>query len=145
MENEDLIILTADITSAYVASNKVGAESVGKLVTDIHQALASLEQQPAESETLEPVVSVRASVKKDHLVCLACGKKMKMLKRHLATEHDMSPAEYREAYNLSGDYPLVASDYAETRRELAKKIGLGKDPNQQRGRKASGKKAKTNG
>ncbi|MXO46857.1 transcriptional regulator [Erythrobacter vulgaris] len=145
MENEDLIVLTADITSAYVANNKVGAESVGKLVTDIHQALASLGQQSAESEALEPVVSVRASVKKDHLVCLACGKKMKMLKRHLATEHDMSPAEYREAYGLSGDYPLVASDYAETRRELAKKIGLGTDPNQKRGRKGSGKKAKAKG
>lgn len=145
MENEDLIILTADITSAYVTNNKVGADGVGKLITDIHQALASLGQQQAEDEAPEPVVSVRASIKKDHLVCLACGKKMKMLKRHLATEHDMSPAEYREAYSLSDDYPLVASDYAETRRQLAKKIGLGTDANQKRGRKASGKKAKTKG
>lgn len=141
MDNQDLINLTADIASAYVASNKIEAENVGKLVADIHGALSSLGDQGSSEEAPEPVVPIRSSVKKDHLVCLACGKKMKMLKRHLRTEHDMSPAEYREAYNLSSDYPLVAPDYAETRRALAKKIGLGKDPNQKRGRKASGKKA----
>ncbi|MGB3796162.1 MAG: MucR family transcriptional regulator, partial [Alteraurantiacibacter sp.] len=76
-----------------------------------------------------------ASVKNDHLVCLEDGKKMKMLKRHLMTDHGMSPEEYRERWNLPADYPMVAPDYAEKRRELAKKIGLGRKPGQKRGRK----------
>ncbi|PIW54323.1 MAG: transcriptional regulator, partial [Sphingomonadales bacterium CG12_big_fil_rev_8_21_14_0_65_65_10] len=75
------------------------------------------------------------SVKKDHIVCLECGKKMKMLKRHLSTDHDLTPEEYKARYNLSADYPLVAPDYAEKRRDLAKKIGLGRKPGQKRGRK----------
>lgn len=142
MENEDLITFTADIVSAYVANNRIAAEDVGKLVEDVHQALSSVGQQQANEEAPEPVVSVRSSVKKDHLVCLACGKKMKMLKRHLGTEHDMTPQEYRDTYNLSQDYPLVAPDYAEKRRDLAVKIGLGRKPGQKRGRQPATKATK---
>lgn len=140
MESEHIISLTADIAGSYVANNKIDAESVGSLVTAIHGALADLGAEQTEFEPPEPVVSVRASVKKDHLVCLACGKKMKMIKRHLNTEHSMTPKEYREAYGLPESYPLVAPDYAKTRSDLAKKIGLGKSPNQKRGRKAAGSK-----
>jgi predicted transcriptional regulator len=77
---------------------------------------------------------VRASVKRDHLVCLEDGKKMKMLKRHLMTEHGMTPDEYRQRWGLGADYPMVAPEYAETRRDLAVKIGLGRKPGQKRGR-----------
>ena len=84
-------------------------------------------------------MSVRASVKQDHLVCLEDGKKMKMLKRHLMTDHGMTPEEYRARWNLPSDYPMVAPNYAEKRRELAKKIGLGRKPGQKRARrKAAG-------
>ncbi|MXO50142.1 transcriptional regulator [Erythrobacter gaetbuli] len=144
MEKENLIILTGDIASAYVANNEIGFESVGRLVTDIHGALALLGQQANEVEPAEPVVSVRASLKNEHLVCLACGRKMKTLKRHLANEHGMTPQEYRDAYKLPADYPLVAPAYAKARSEHAKKIGLGKNPNQKRGRKPADKKAKAN-
>lgn len=140
MEREHIASLTADIAGSYVANNKLDSESVGSLVTTIYRALADLGAEQTEVESPEPVVSVRASIKKDHLVCLACGKKMKMIKRHLNTEHGMTPNEYREAYGLPESYPLVAPDYAKTRSELAKKIGLGKNPNQKRGRKAAGSK-----
>ncbi|WP_234028136.1 MucR family transcriptional regulator [Qipengyuania aquimaris] len=140
MRNEDLIVLAVDITSAYVASNQIASERVGSLVANIHGALANLGKEQFEAEAPEPAVSIRASIKKDHLVCLACGKKMKMLKRHLSTEHGMTPKEYREAYGLPDSYSLVAPDYAKTRSDLAKKIGLGKNPNQKRGRKAAGSK-----
>ena len=140
MEKEDLISLTSFITTAYVTNNKLDVEAVGSFVSDIHVALASLGQEQSEVEAPEPAVSIRASIKKDHLVCLACGKKMKMLKRHLSTEHGMTPREYREAYGLLESYSLVAPEYAKTRSELAKKIGLGKNPNQKRGRKAAGSK-----
>ena len=71
----------------------------------------------------------------DHIVCLEDGKKMKMLKRHLMTEHGMTPDEYRARWGLPSDYPMVAPDYAEKRRDLAKKIGLGRKPGQRRGRR----------
>jgi len=74
-------------------------------------------------------------VKKDHIVCLDCGKRMKMLKRHLSTEHGMTPDEYRARWELGPEYPLVAPNYAETRRKLAKEIGLGRMPGQKRGRR----------
>ena len=137
IDNETLITLTSDIVSAHVSANSVAVEEVPDLISSVFTALAGLggdvtiEEQPAE-----PAVSIRASVKKEHIVCLDCGKKMKMLKRHLSTEHDMSPEEYRQRWNLPSDYPMVAPAYAETRRDLAVKIGLGRKPGQKRGRKA---------
>lgn len=132
---ETLITLTSDIVAAHVSNNNVDVEDVPALITNVYGALSSLRQpEDAVEETPEPAVSVRASVKKDHIVCLDCGKKMKMLKRHLMTEHDMTIEDYRARWNLSTDYPMVAPDYAETRRDLAKKIGLGRKPGQKRGR-----------
>lgn len=143
MQSEALIHLTADIASAYVANHQIDSDHVGRLVSDVHQALASLVDRQSTPEAPEPVVSVRASVKKDHLVCLVCGEKMKMLKRHLRVQHDMEPKDYRAAYNLPEDYPLVASDYAERRSDLAKEIGFGRHTNRKSGRKAGSKSGKS--
>jgi predicted transcriptional regulator len=102
---------------------------LGGLIERVHGALAGLGVAAPEPEPdLKPAVSVRSSVKSDHIVCLEDGKKMKMLKRHLSTDHGMTPAEYRVRWNLPADYPMVAPAYAQTRRELAVKIGLGRKP-----------------
>lgn len=133
---ETLITLTSDIVAAHVSNNNVGVEDVPSLITNVFAALAALgSNAPAPEARPEPAVSVRASVKKDHIVCLDCGKKMKMLKRHLSTEHGMTPEQYKARWDLGPDYPLVAPDYADTRRKLAKQIGLGKMPGQKRGRR----------
>ena len=133
---EVLITLTSDIVAAHVSNNNVDVDDVPVLITNVYSALSSLGGPVViVDERPEPAVSVRASVKKDHLVCLDCGKKMKMLKRHLATEHDLTPEEYRARWDLPADYPMVAQEYAETRRDLAVKIGLGRKPGQKRGRR----------
>ena len=134
--SETLITLTSDIVAAHVSNNNVAVEDVPVLITTVYSALAGLGgSAPVVEEKLEPAVSIRSSVKKDHLVCLEDGKKMKMLKRHLMTEHGMTPDEYRQRWGLAADYPMVAPEYAETRRDLAVKIGLGRKPGQKRGRK----------
>ncbi len=134
--SETLITLTSDIVAAHVSNNSVAVEDVAALITTVYGALSGLgDGAPAVEEKPEPAVSIRSSVKKDHLVCLEDGKKMKMLKRHLMTEHGMTPDEYRQRWGLGSDYPMVAPDYADTRRELAKKIGLGRNPTQKRGRR----------
>lgn len=133
---ETLITLTSDIVAAHVSNNNVAVEDVPQLIASVFGALSGLGEEASAPKTLpEPAVSIRTSVKKDHIVCLECGKKMKMLKRHLSTEHGMTPEEYRARWNLGPDYPLVAPNYADTRRDLAKKIGLGRKPGQKRGRK----------
>ncbi len=78
-----------------------------------------------EAKKQEPAVSIRSSIKPDFIVCLEDGKKLKMLKRHLMTHYQMTPDQYRAKWNLPADYPMVAPNYAEQRRTLAKKIGLG--------------------
>lgn len=125
--DETLLTLTADIVTAHVSNNSVALGDLPALITRVHDALAGLGTSVPQPEA-EPVpaVSVRASVKPDHIVCLEDGKKMKMLKRHLATDHGMTPAEYRARWKLPSDYPLVAPTYAAKRQELAKKIGLGR-------------------
>lgn len=134
--SETLITLTSDIVAAHVSNNSVAVDDVSTLISNVYSALSSLGgASTAEEARPDPAVSVRASVKKDHIICLDCGKKMKMLKRHLSTEHDMTPEEYRQRWDLSSDYPMVAPEYADTRRDLAKKIGLGRKPGQKRGRK----------
>jgi predicted transcriptional regulator len=132
---ETLITLTSDIVAAHVSNNSVSVDDVPALIQNVYGALAGLGAAPQVGEKREPAVSVRSSVKNDHLVCLEDGKKMKMLKRHLMTDHGLTPAEYRARWGLSADYPMVAPDYAEKRRMLAKQIGLGRKPGQRRGRK----------
>jgi len=133
---ETLITLTSDIVAAHVSNNSVSAEEVTALITNVFNALAGLGQPVTPVETLpEPAVSIRSSVKPDHIVCLEDGKKLKMLKRHLATHYNLTPDQYRARWNLPADYPMVAPNYAEKRRELAKSIGLGRKPSVKRGRK----------
>jgi predicted transcriptional regulator len=132
---ETLITLTSDIVVAHISNNTVSAAEVTSLIQNVYSALAGLGAEPAIEEKPQPAVSVRSSVKQDHLVCLEDGKKMKMLKRHLMTDHGLTPAEYRARWGLQNDYPMVAPEYAEKRRVLAKEIGLGRKPGQRRGRR----------
>lgn len=124
---EFIATLTADIISAHVSNNSVSSGDLPGLISSVYASLAGLGGAPAavEPEKLVPAVSIRSSIKADHLVCLYDGTKFKMLKRHLRTDHDMTPDEYRAQWGLSADYPMVASNYAETRRALAVSIGLG--------------------
>jgi predicted transcriptional regulator len=134
--SETLITLTSDIVAAHVSNNPISSDEVAGLITSVYSALSGLGQQVTQEEPApEPAVSIRASVKPDYLVCLEDGKKLKMLRRYLRTNYDMSPEEYRERWGLPADYPMVAPNYAATRRELAKKIGLGRKPGQTRGRR----------
>jgi predicted transcriptional regulator len=124
--NEALITLTADIVSAHVSNNSVAVNDLPLLIENVHSALTGLGNGQSEPEVKqEPAVSVRSSVKPDYIVCLEDGKKLKMLKRHLMTHYNMTPDEYRQKWGLNADYPMVAPNYAEQRRALAKKIGLG--------------------
>ena len=138
--SETLITLTSDIVAAHVSNNSVAVDELPALIKNVYGALSGLGAAAQEEARPEPAVSIRASVKPDHLVCLEDGKKMKMLKRHLMTDHGMTPDEYRARWGLPSDYPMVAPEYAEKRRDLAKKIGLGRKPGQKRGRR---KKAPT--
>jgi predicted transcriptional regulator len=123
---ETLITLTADIVSAHVSNNSVAVNDLPQLIQNVHNALTGLGSKPEPAPVKqEPAVSIRSSVKPDYIVCLEDGKKLKMLKRHLMTHYGMTPDEYRQKWGLSQDYPMVAPNYAEQRRTLAKKIGLG--------------------
>lgn len=124
---ETLVSLTADIVAAHVSNNSVAVSDLPLLIQNVHGALAGLNgAAPApEPKKQEPAVSVRASIKPDYIVCLEDGKKLKMLKRHLMTHYQLTPEQYRQKWNLPADYPMVAPNYAEQRRTLAKSIGLG--------------------
>jgi predicted transcriptional regulator len=123
---EMLVTLTADIVAAHVSNNSVAISDLALLINTVHNALGNLGGAPVvEPEKLVPAVSIRASVKPDYIVCLEDGKKLKMLRRHLMTAFGMTPDDYRAKWNLPADYPMVAPNYAEQRRTLAKQIGLG--------------------
>lgn len=130
---ETLITLTADIVAAHVSNNSVAVSDLPVLIQNVHTALKGL-GGPATPPAvkLEPAVSVRASIKPDYIVCLEDGKKLKMLKRHLMTHYGMTPDDYRAKWGLPADYPMVAPNYAEQRRTLAVKIGLGRKPRKPR-------------
>lgn len=128
MEKEKLVELTADIVAAHVVNNTVSVGDMATLVQRVYEALSGLDQggQEAARQEKTPVVSVRASVKPDFLICMECGGKHKMLKRHLMNAHSMTPDQYRADYGLARDYPMVAPNYSEQRRTLAHSIGLGR-------------------
>ena len=125
--NETLITLTSDIVAAHVSNNSVTVDDLPSLITNVYGALSGLGQVvPVVEKLPEPAVSIRSSVKPDFIICLEDGKKLKMLKRHLMTHYKMTPDDYRAKWGLPADYPMVAPNYADQRRTLAKKIGLGK-------------------
>lgn len=126
VEHNDLLALTADIVSSHVANNSVAVNDLPQLIQNVYATLSSLGTAPAAQEVkLEPAVPIRQSVKPDYIVCLEDGKKLKMLKRHLMTAYGLTPDDYRAKWGLPADYPMVAPNYAESRRQLAKSIGLG--------------------
>jgi len=133
--NKALIALTGDIVAAHVTNNSVHVADVPTLIQNVFDALQRLGASAPVEERAEPAVSIRASVKPDYLVCLEDGKKMKMLKRYLMTQYGMTPDQYRQRWNLPSDYPMVAPEYAEKRRALAKDIGLGRKPGERPGQK----------
>jgi Predicted transcriptional regulator len=127
-ENQsEFAALTAQIVASYLGGQPLPAEDIPKLIHSIHAALAGLGQPITlqSKENLSPAVPIRRSVTRDQIVCLECGQTFKMLRRHLRTDHEMAPDEYRERWNLPTDYPMVAPNYATVRSEMAKAIGLG--------------------
>lgn len=128
----DLLQLTASVAAAYLGTNTVDPSSIDQVMRAIHDGLARVTEP--EQRQFVPAVDPRKSIKRDHLISLIDGTKCKMLKRHL-TGHGLTPAEYRERYGLRSDYPMVAPAYAEKRRELALKIGLGHSRTQRRSTK----------
>ena len=124
---EDMLLtLTADIVAAHVSNNSVAVNDLPNLIQNVHSALSGISGSSAAAEPKpEPKVSIRSSIKPDYIVCLEDGKKLKMLKRHLMTQYNLTPDQYRQKWGLSADYPMVAPNYAEQRRTLAKSIGLG--------------------
>ena len=138
-ERTNVAELTTEIVAAYVSYHKLRALDLPNVINAIGTELASLgtEAEPKMLEKPEPAVSVRRSIRPDHLVCLICGKPQKILKRHLAVQHELTPAAYRERFGLKPDYPMAAPQYAEHRRELALQIGLGRPKKRRRGRKST--------
>ena len=124
-ESKEIIEWTAEIVASYVQKNSVSISDLSQLIKIVHDSLTSLSSgSPAEKP--QPAVSIRRSITPDYIVCLEEGRKLKMLKRHLATAYGMTPEEYRAKWGLPADYPMVAPNYAKQRSYLAKKIGLGK-------------------
>ena len=121
-----LVTLTADIVAAHVSNNSVAISDIPLVIRSVHEALAGLATpSEPEPEPQQPAVSVRASVKPDYIVCLEDGKKLTMMRRYLMSKFGMTPDDYRAKWNLPKDYPMVAPNYSERRRVLAKEIGLG--------------------
>jgi predicted transcriptional regulator len=134
--DDTLLTLTADIVAAHVSNNSVAVNDLPNLIQNVHSALSGIAGSSAVAEAKpEPKVSIRSSVKPDFIVCLEDGKKLKMLKRHLMTHYNMTPDQYRQKWGLAADYPMVAPNYAEQRRTLAKSIGLGTKRRRTRGGK----------
>ena len=131
--------LTAEIVSAYVSNNEIAPSELGRLITTVAGQLSKIGAEPDHpgEEKPEPAVSVRRSVRPDHLVCLICGRKQKLLKRHLVVEHELTPNQYRETFGLESDYPMAAPNYAQQRREVALRTGLGRPKKQARRRRST--------
>ena len=124
-QSDTMLDLTAQIVSAHVARNAVEADKLPDLIREVYRTLASVGEAPVESAQLKPFVPISKSATPDYVVCLEDGKRMKMLKRHLMTDHNLTPEQYRARWGLPPSYAMVAANYAKTRSALAKQIGLG--------------------
>ena len=139
LATSNYIELAADIVSAYVSNNSVPSGDLPSLISDVHSALLKVGGGTVEvpAEAPKPAVAVKKSVTPDYIICLEDGKKFKSLKRHLRTQYNMTPEQYREKWGLPSDYPMVAPNYAKARSELAKEMGLGQQRRKRRPARAS--------
>jgi predicted transcriptional regulator len=131
------IRLTANIVSAYVSNNIVSSSEIPALISQVYSALTRVSngaQVATPTEPLKPAVPVKRSITAEYVVCLEDGKKFKSLKRHLRTQYNMTPDQYRSKWNLPPDYPMVAPNYAAARSQLAKQMGLGQQRRRRRDR-----------
>jgi predicted transcriptional regulator len=117
----------AKIVSAYAKRNQLPADQLPTLIATVHSALASIDGGglPEPAKELVPAVPIKRSIQPDAITCLDCGQRRKMLKGHLMTVHQLTPAAYRERWGLKSDYPMVAPNYRAQRSELAKSYGFG--------------------
>ncbi len=134
-----LLRATGEITAALVTSQQLGTGDIPEVVDTVYRALDDAQSNHARPTLEKASVDVEASITPEYLICLEDGKKLKMLKRYLKTNYNMTPEEYRKRWNLPPDYPMVAPNYAKRRSELAKDIGLGKQSIRQRKQVAIGK------
>ena len=128
LKSDDILKLAAEVVAAYVSNNPIPVSEVPAMIKSVHSTLGGLVgTTPGETLTAQkPAVPLKRSVTPDYIICLEDGKKLKMLKRYLRSNYNMTPEEYRAKWGLSADYPMVAPNYAAQRSEFAKKIGLGR-------------------
>ena len=127
VENEELMRMTTDIVASFLTHNSVPAENVSELIKSVHSTMKEIAGGDTKPEVkAKPAVPVSKSVADDYIVCLEDGKKLKMLKRYLRSQYDMSPEDYRRKWGLPADYPMVAPSYSRRRSDFAKQIGLGR-------------------
>ena len=127
IDREELLRMTTEIVASYLSHNSVPAENVPDLIKTVHSTMTSVSLNEEKGEQkAKPAVPVSKSIADDHIVCLEDGKKLKMLKRYLRSQYNMSPDEYRQKWNLPADYPMVAPAYSRKRSQFAKDIGLGR-------------------
>lgn len=127
LKSGNLLQMATTIVAAHISKSSVSAAEIPRLLSDIYQALSGiaggrLSTSPGRSE---PAIPVKKSVTPDHIICLECGKKQKMLKRHIRTAYGLTPEQYREKWDLPPEYPMVSVNYAKKRSALARQIGLG--------------------
>lgn len=122
-----LIEMTAQIVAAYLSRNAIPTAEVPQVIAAVRQGLASIgsEVEGERNDRPEPAVPIKGSVGRDAIACLICGRRQKMLKRHILIAHGLSPAEYRQTFGLRSDYPMTAPSYAKKRSQLARQFGLG--------------------
>jgi len=118
----------AKIVSAYTKRNSLATDQLPALIATVHAALASIKGggQPEPAVGPEPAVPIRRSIQPEAIICLYCGHRQKMLKRHLTTAHQLTPDEYRKRWGLKSDYPMVAPNSTARRSELTKSYGFGR-------------------
>ena len=135
-ERAALLEHTTDIVSAYAGNNTLASRELPEVISAVFNAFSGLGAAAPEPKQ-EPAVPIKKSVTKKSITCLECGQAMKMLKRHLASSHGLTPHQYREKWGLGPDYPMLSPEYSILRRKLAQQIGLGRGAPK---RRASGRK-----
>ncbi len=122
--------LVAEIVRSYVAHNSVSVDQLSGLISEVHRSLDGLGREAPLQGALVPAVPIKRSVQRDHVVCLECGFRSQMLRRHLRIKHGLEVADYRARWKLSTDHPIIAPSYSARRSALAKELGLGRPPRQ---------------
>ena len=115
-----------EIVKAQATVRTMTEEEITNMVRKLSESIRDIYEGETPAEETEEIVvqDPKKAVKEKSIVCVECGKSLRILtKKHLST-HGLTAAEYREKHGYKKGMPLVCKSLQRERRKKMHEMKL---------------------